>query len=93
MTHRRQISRYQGDKPVLRQRFGKKTLLALSPALAVLLSAFLAGAVVALLFMSLLILIIIVSVLVMVALGIGRHTRARRRDLIRRPRPHNMDRG
>ncbi|MDP5219101.1 hypothetical protein Q5Y75_17925 [Ruegeria sp. 2205SS24-7] len=93
MTHRHQITRYQGDKPVLRQRFGKKALLALSPGFAVLLSAFLAGMVVAVLFMSLLILIIIVSALVMVALGIGRHTRARRRDLTRRPRPHDMDRG
>ncbi|WP_372572033.1 hypothetical protein [Ruegeria jejuensis] len=92
MTHRRRITRYQGDMPVVRQRLSK-TLLAPSPALAILLSAFLAGVVVAMLFMGLLILIIIVSALVMAALGIGRHTRARRRDLIRRQGPHNMDRG
>jgi hypothetical protein len=93
LTYRRPIIRYKGDLPVLRQRFAGKKLLALSPGLAVLLSAFLAGAVAAMLIMSVFILAIIVLVLGMFAFGFGRHLLVRRRGPTRRRAPHDTGRG
>ncbi|MCL6282621.1 hypothetical protein M3P21_03680 [Ruegeria sp. 2012CJ41-6] len=92
MTHRRTITRYEGDMPVVRQRFGRKALLALSPELAVLLSAFLAGAVAAMLIMSVFILAITVLVLGLIALGAGRHMSGRCGPT-RQQRRNDMDRG